>query len=178
MCGPKVAELERKVASIFRKEFGLMTKSGSSANLLGVLGLDLKKGTKVITPSLTFSTTVAPLVQAGLVPYFVDVDVQTLQMDPKHLKNLDLTKEICCLLADKRPRGRPYSGLITFVEDRPGHDRRYAIDSSKIANELDWQAKTSLKDGIRKTVDWHLDNQDWVTAIASKQALGSRLGLG
>lgn len=90
MCGPKVATLEQKVASLFRKNFGLMSNSGSSANLLAVLGLNLPKGSRVITPALTFSTTVAPLVQAGLVPYFVDVDIDTLQLDARILKNLDL----------------------------------------------------------------------------------------
>ena len=91
MCSKNVFELEEKVAKIFRKKFGLMSNSGSSANLLAMKALDLPKGSKVITPSLTFITTVAPIVQAGLTPYFIDVDIETLQMDPSILKSLDLT---------------------------------------------------------------------------------------
>ena len=68
MCGENVSLLEDRVARLFRKKFALMTNSGSSANLLGVKALNLPKGSKVITPSLTFSTTVAPLVQSDLIP--------------------------------------------------------------------------------------------------------------
>lgn len=91
MCSENVFELETKVAKIFRKEHGLMSNSGSSANLLAMKALDLPKGSKVITPALTFITTVAPIVQSGLVPYFIDADINTLQMDPSILKELDLT---------------------------------------------------------------------------------------
>ena len=90
MCGDNVNALEERVAKLFRKQFGLMTNSGSSANLMGVKALDLPKGSKVITPSLTFSTTVAPLVQSDLVPYFVDVDINTLQIDTSLLKFMDM----------------------------------------------------------------------------------------
>ena len=88
MDGPKVKELEAKVAKIFNKKYGLMVNSGSSANLIGILSLKLRKGSKVITPALTFSTTVSPLVQSGLIPYFVDVDRDTLQLNTDILKNL------------------------------------------------------------------------------------------
>ena len=88
MDGKQVHELETKVAGIFRKEYGLMTNSGSSANLLGIQGLRLSKGSKVITPALTFSTTVAPLVQSELVPLFVDVEINTLQIDTSILENI------------------------------------------------------------------------------------------
>ena len=71
MAGDNVKELEKKVAKLFNKNHGLMVNSGSSANLIGILSLNLKKGSKVITPSLTFSTTVSPIVQSGLVPYFI-----------------------------------------------------------------------------------------------------------
>ena len=74
MDGPNVKELETNVAKIFNKKYGLMVNSGSSANLIGILSLKLPKGSKVITPALTFSTTVSPLVQSGLIPYFIDVD--------------------------------------------------------------------------------------------------------
>ena len=90
MCGKNVQRLESKVANIFNKEYGLMTNSGSSANLIGVQALNLKKGTKVITPSLTFSTTVSPLVQSGLKPLFIDVERETMQIDTSVLKKIPL----------------------------------------------------------------------------------------
>ena len=90
MCGKNVQKLEDKVSDIFNKEFGLMTNSGSSANLIGVQALNLKKGTKVITPSLTFSTTVSPLVQSGLKPLFIDVERETMQIDTSLLKKIPL----------------------------------------------------------------------------------------
>ena len=97
MDGKQVHELEAKVAALFRKKYGLMTNSGSSANLLGIKGLRLPKNTKVITPALTFSTTVAPLVQSDLVPLFVDVEIDTLQIDTSILENipLDNVSAIC-----------------------------------------------------------------------------------
>ena len=73
MDGEKVKLLESKVAKIFGKKYGLMVNSGSSANLLGLASLNLKKGSEIITPSLTFSTTVAPIYQLGLVPHFIGV---------------------------------------------------------------------------------------------------------
>ena len=90
MCGKNVQKLEKKVANIFNKEFGLMTNSGSSANLIGVQALNLKKGSKVITPSLTFSTTVSPIVQSGLTPFFIDVEKETMQINTSLLKDLPL----------------------------------------------------------------------------------------
>ena len=90
MCGENVQKLEKKVANIFNKEFGLMTNSGSSANLVGFQSLNLKKGSKVITPSLTFSTTVSPIVQSGLTPFFIDVERETMQIDTSLLKKLPL----------------------------------------------------------------------------------------
>jgi CDP-6-deoxy-D-xylo-4-hexulose-3-dehydrase len=90
MCGKNVSELERKVAKIFDQPYGLMTNSGSSANLLAIKSLNLKKGAKVITPALTFSTTIAPLVQSDLVPLFVDVELETLQIDAEALDQINL----------------------------------------------------------------------------------------
>ena len=97
MDGPKVQELEDKVANLFNKKYGLMVNSGSSANLLGILSLGLKKGSKVITPALTFSTTVSPIVQSGLIPLFVDVEKDTLQINTSKLKeiNLENVSAIC-----------------------------------------------------------------------------------
>jgi CDP-6-deoxy-D-xylo-4-hexulose-3-dehydrase len=90
MDGKQVHELEKKVANLFRKDFGLMTNSGSSANLLGIQGLRLPDQSKVITPALTFSTTIAPLVQSNLVPLFVDVELDTLQIDTSLLQDIPL----------------------------------------------------------------------------------------
>jgi len=90
MGGEKVKILEQEVSNIFNKDFGLMVNSGSSANLIAFLSLNLKKGTKVITPSLTFSTTIAPIVQSNLIPYFVDVEEETLQINTSRLKEMDL----------------------------------------------------------------------------------------
>ena len=97
MCGKNVQKLENRVSDIFNKEFGLMTNSGSSANLIGVQALNLKKGTKVITPSLTFSTTVSPIVQSGLKPLFIDVERETMQIDTSIFKKipLDEVSAIC-----------------------------------------------------------------------------------
>ena len=97
MDGKQVHELEAKVAGLFRKKYGLMTNSGSSANLLGIKGLRLPKDSKVITPALTFSTTVAPLVQSDLVPLFIDVEIDTLQINTSILENipLDNVSAIC-----------------------------------------------------------------------------------
>ena len=81
MDGPAVAEFENRVACLFGKDVGLMVNSGSSANLLAVAILGLMPGDEVITPALTFSTTVAPLVQNGLVPVFVDVEPDTCNID-------------------------------------------------------------------------------------------------
>ena len=90
MGGDKVKELELKVARIFNKNYGLMVNSGSSANLLALLSLRLKEGSKVITPALTFSTTIFPIVQSNLVPLFVDVEEETLQVNVSRLKEINL----------------------------------------------------------------------------------------
>ena len=90
MAGAKVKELEAKISQIFKKKFGVMTNSGSSANLLAVLSLGLERGSKVITPALTFSTTISPIVQSGLIPYFIDVDRVTMQIDTSKLSDIPL----------------------------------------------------------------------------------------
>jgi dTDP-glucose 4,6-dehydratase len=74
--------------------------------------------------------------------------------------------------------GRSRRDLITFVTDRPGHDRRYAIDATKIANELGWQPRHSFEEGIAATVDWYLDNEDWWRPIRERRYAGERLGAG
>ncbi|MFZ3025241.1 dTDP-glucose 4,6-dehydratase [Pseudomonas sp.] len=83
--------------------------------------------------------------------------------------NLEIVHTVCALLDELRPRadGQPYQQQIAYVTDRPGHDRRYAIDASKLANELGWKPAETFDSGIRKTVQWYLDNQPWVAHIQS-----------
>ncbi len=88
------------------------------------------------------------------------------------MPNIEIVKLICGLLDEKSPAsakaaGGKHENLITFVKDRPGHDRRYAINAEKIANELGWRPKETFKTGIAKTVDWYLANQDWVGRVQS-----------
>jgi dTDP-glucose 4,6-dehydratase len=95
---------------------------------------------------------------------------QTYNVGGKNEKpNLDIVTTICSLLDELRPDDPvvPHSQLITFIKDRPGHDRRYAIDASKIERELGWKPHETFETGIRKTVDWYLDNEDWVQGVAS-----------
>ncbi len=83
--------------------------------------------------------------------------------------NLDIVHIICTLLDEFHARadGQPYSEQITYVTDRPGHDRRYAIDASKMASELGWKPAETFDTGIRKTVKWYLDNPDWIAHVQS-----------
>jgi dTDP-glucose 4,6-dehydratase len=83
--------------------------------------------------------------------------------------NLDVVHTLCAILDELKPRadGLSYATQITFVKDRPGHDRRYAIDASKLERELGWKPAETFETGIRKTVRWYLDNQDWVRNITS-----------
>ena len=79
--------------------------------------------------------------------------------------NIDVVKTICALLDEVQPRkGGSYTELISYVKDRPGHDRRYAMDTSKIARELGWRARESFESGLRKTVRWYVENRAWMTA--------------
>jgi dTDP-glucose 4,6-dehydratase len=83
--------------------------------------------------------------------------------------NMAVVKAICQHLDILRPRagGQPHASLITHVKDRPGHDRRYAIDDSKISGELGWDPSIAFEEGIRQTVQWYLDHEDWVQSVAS-----------
>ncbi len=93
--------------------------------------------------------------------------------------NIEIVQLICDLLDLARPAAAgSYRRLITFVADRPGHDRRYAIDAAKIARELGWRPQETFQSGLRKTVDWYLANQAWVDDIRSGSYQGQRLGLG
>jgi dTDP-glucose 4,6-dehydratase len=93
-------------------------------------------------------------------------------------RNVDVVQAICDILDEIRPRAAgSYREQIAFVADRPGHDLRYAIDSAKIERELGWRPRESFETGLRKTVQWYLDNPDWWGAIRSGQYRGERLGL-
>ena len=84
-------------------------------------------------------------------------------------QNIDVVKTICTILDNIKPRtdGQSYIQQITFVKDRPGHDLRYAIDASKIQQELNWQPQETFESGIQKTVEWYLANEDWVNHVKS-----------
>jgi dTDP-glucose 4,6-dehydratase len=84
------------------------------------------------------------------------------------VRNLDVVHALCSTLEDLSPRrGGAYADLITFVKDRPGHDRRYAVDCSKVTRELGWQPRESFASGLRRTVQWYLDNEDWARRVRS-----------
>ncbi len=81
-------------------------------------------------------------------------------------KNIEVVKQICFILAEETGKEPDYyQRLITFVEDRPGHDKRYAIDATKIKHELSWSPKETFLSGLRKTVRWYLDNRDWIKSV-------------
>ena len=82
-------------------------------------------------------------------------------------KNLDVVHTICDLLDEIVPKVGAYRDQITYVADRPGHDRRYAIDAHKIGAELGWKPEETFESGIRKTVELYLSNQNWVTNVKS-----------
>ena len=91
-------------------------------------------------------------------------------------RNIDLVRMICAILDEKRPKSAPYDDQITFVTDRPGHDLRYAIDPARIASELGWHPSVTLQQGLEKTVQWYLDNEDWWRALQQRAGVGKRLG--
>ena len=92
--GENVKKLEKNVSKIFGKKYGLMVNSGSSANLLGLSSFNFKKGSEVITPNLTFSTTVAPIYQLGLIPHFIGVEKNKFVADHHKLKNVLIKKQL------------------------------------------------------------------------------------
>ena len=91
-------------------------------------------------------------------------------------RNIDLVRTICGLLDERRPDAAPHDRLITFVEDRPGHDLRYAIDASRIRDELGWEPSVTVEEGLARTVDWYLENEDWWRALQERHGVGERLG--
>ena len=96
--GPKVKKLEKTVSKLFGKKYGLMVNSGSSANLLGLSSFNFKKGSEVITPNLTFSTTVAPIYQLGLIPHFIGVEKDKFIADPTHIEKCINKKTVAIMI--------------------------------------------------------------------------------
>lgn len=92
------------------------------------------------------------------------------------VSNLDLVHMICGILDELRPGAAPYADQVHFVADRPGHDQRYAIDPSRIRDELGWRPSVTLAQGLRKTVQWYLDNAPWWQALQNRNGVGQRLG--
>ena len=93
-------------------------------------------------------------------------------------QNIEVVNTICALLDERSPRadGKPRNSQITYVADRPGHDRRYAIDASKLKNELDWEPSHTFEQGIADTVDWYLGHQDWVQRVLDGSYRLERIG--
>jgi dTDP-glucose 4,6-dehydratase len=93
--------------------------------------------------------------------------------------NLELVKTLCAILDRLQPKagGGSYVDQITFVADRPGHDARYAIDPSRIRNELGWRPSVTVEEGLEKTVQWYLDNESWWRPLQDRAGVGQRLGV-
>lgn len=92
--------------------------------------------------------------------------------------NIELVRMICAHLDELRPQGAPHERLIRFVADRPGHDRRYAIDPARIRGELGWRPGVTIDEGLRRTVAWYLDNEAWWRPLLDREGVGKRLGTG
>lgn len=111
------------------------------------------------------------IVQKGLVGEKYNVGGRNEQ------KNIDVVNCICSILDELRPQSKPYADLIKYVTDRPGHDARYAIDATKLETELGWKAQENFATGIRKTVEWYLDNAWWWQPLREGVYAGERLGV-
>ncbi|MBD3801884.1 MAG: GDP-mannose 4,6-dehydratase, partial [Thioclava sp.] len=90
--------------------------------------------------------------------------------------NLELVRTICAILDRLRPAKQPYAEQITFVTDRPGHDARYAIDPTRIREELGWRPSVTVEEGLERTVRWYLENEDWWRPLLERHGVGERLG--
>jgi dTDP-glucose 4,6-dehydratase len=91
-------------------------------------------------------------------------------------RNIDIVTAICKILDARRPDHAPHADLITHVTDRPGHDARYAIDPARIRADLNWQPSLELQEGLERTVDWYLSNEDWWKPLQARAGVGVRLG--
>lgn len=92
-------------------------------------------------------------------------------------RNIDIVRHVCALLDERRPENAPHDRLIAFTADRPGHDFRYAIDASKIRRDLEWAPTVTLEEGLARTVDWFLANEEWWRPLQNRDGVGKRLGL-
>lgn len=92
-------------------------------------------------------------------------------------RNIDLVRSICAILDQKRPKDGSYADQITYVQDRAGHDLRYAIDPARIRDELGWRPSVTLEQGLERTVQWYLENEDWWRALQARDGVGERLGV-
>ncbi|MFG7351460.1 dTDP-glucose 4,6-dehydratase [Shewanella oncorhynchi] len=92
-------------------------------------------------------------------------------------QNIEVVKTICSILDTLVPKGTPYAEQVTYVADRPGHDRRYAIDATKMSNELNWQPEETFETGLRKTIEWYLANQEWCRHAQDGSYQRERLGI-
>ncbi len=101
-----------------------------------------------------------------------------LVLEQGQTSNLDLVRTLCAILDARRPGAAPHADLITFVADRPGHDARYAIDATRIRQELGWRPSVTLDQGLERTVQWYLDHEDWWRPLLDRQGVGRRLGQG
>ena len=90
--------------------------------------------------------------------------------------NLELVQTICAILDALKPAAAPYADLIEFVSDRPGHDLRYAIDPTRIREELGWRPSVTVEEGLEKTVRWYLENEEWWQPLLTRAGVGERLG--
>jgi dTDP-glucose 4,6-dehydratase len=91
-------------------------------------------------------------------------------------RNIDLVRTLCRLLDERRPAGAPHEGLIEFVTDRPGHDLRYAINPARMRNELGWRPSLTVEEGLARTVDWYIANEDWWRPLLERDGVRTRLG--
>ena len=92
-------------------------------------------------------------------------------------RNIEVVRRICAILDELRPQNAPHERLIRFVADRPGHDRRYAIDATRLESELGWRARETFDTGLERTVRWYLDNESWWRPLRDNAYAGERLGL-
>jgi dTDP-glucose 4,6-dehydratase len=96
----------------------------------------------------------------------------------ERVSNIELVNKICSILEEKYPQKNiRYLELIKFTKDRPGHDKRYAINSDKARLEINWSSTIDINKGLRKTIEWYLENKNWWTEIRSSIYDGSRIGL-
>jgi dTDP-glucose 4,6-dehydratase len=92
-------------------------------------------------------------------------------------RNIDLVRTICAILDAKRPKAGSYADQISFVTDRPGHDARYAIDPTRIREELGWRPSVTVEEGLERTVEWYLNNEAWWRPLQARAGVGVRLGV-